>query len=154
MSTLSDSIPEVSFPGGCRQARLSSNIFPWFCSVTAACGGNLTGPSGVILSPNYPQPYPPGKECDWRVKVNPDFVIALIFRRYVPPLPLQRAGKAHTWRSLPLSLTNAKCLDSVSAPALSLVALKAPCRCKVIRKMSSVFGGLLVKYTRNNSKRV
>lgn len=53
-----------------------------FYIVTAACGGNLTGPAGVILSPNYPQPYPPGKECDWRIKVNPDFVIALIFKRY------------------------------------------------------------------------
>ncbi|KAL6088241.1 hypothetical protein STEG23_016274, partial [Scotinomys teguina] len=49
-------------------------------SCIAACGGNLTGPAGVILSPNYPQPYPPGKECDWRIKVNPDFVIALIFK--------------------------------------------------------------------------
>nr|XP_055145238.1 CUB and sushi domain-containing protein 1 isoform X2 [Symphalangus syndactylus] len=48
----------------------------------AACGGNLTGPAGVILSPNYPQPYPPGKECDWTVKVNPDFVIALIFKSF------------------------------------------------------------------------
>ncbi|XP_005082661.1 CUB and sushi domain-containing protein 1 [Mesocricetus auratus] len=48
----------------------------------AACGGNLTGPAGVILSPNYPQPYPPGKECDWRIKVTPDFVIALIFKSF------------------------------------------------------------------------
>ncbi|XP_054557111.1 CUB and sushi domain-containing protein 1 [Talpa occidentalis] len=48
----------------------------------AACGGNLTGPSGVILSPNYPQPYPPGKECDWTIRVNPDFVIALIFKSF------------------------------------------------------------------------
>ncbi|XP_056421690.1 CUB and sushi domain-containing protein 1 isoform X3 [Hyla sarda] len=48
----------------------------------AACGGNLTGPAGVILSPNYPQPYPAGKECDWRIKVNPDFVIALIFKSF------------------------------------------------------------------------
>ncbi|XP_019508240.1 PREDICTED: CUB and sushi domain-containing protein 1 [Hipposideros armiger] len=48
----------------------------------AACGGNLTGPAGVILSPNYPQPYPPGKECDWRIKVNPDFVIALMFKSF------------------------------------------------------------------------
>ncbi|CAL8403736.1 unnamed protein product, partial [Boreogadus saida] len=47
----------------------------------AMCGGNASGPSGVILSPNYPQPYPAGKECDWRVRVNPDFVIALIFKR-------------------------------------------------------------------------
>ncbi|XP_034777574.2 CUB and sushi domain-containing protein 1-like [Acipenser ruthenus] len=48
----------------------------------ATCGGNVTGPVGVILSPNYPQPYPPGKECDWRIKVNPDFVIALIFKSF------------------------------------------------------------------------
>jgi hypothetical protein len=49
----------------------------------------VTGPAGVILSPNYPQPYPPGKECDWRIKVNPDFVIALIFKRYVTPAMLR-----------------------------------------------------------------
>ncbi|GCB63419.1 hypothetical protein scyTo_0000153 [Scyliorhinus torazame] len=49
---------------------------------TAACGGNLTGPAGVILSPNYPQPYPHGKECDWRIKVSPDYVIALIFKSF------------------------------------------------------------------------
>ncbi|XP_036402136.1 CUB and sushi domain-containing protein 1-like [Megalops cyprinoides] len=48
----------------------------------ATCGGNVTGPAGVILSPNYPQPYPPGKECDWRIKVSPDFVIALIFKSF------------------------------------------------------------------------
>ncbi|XP_037683717.1 CUB and sushi domain-containing protein 2 isoform X4 [Choloepus didactylus] len=45
----------------------------------APCGGDLTGPSGVILSPDYPEPYPPGKECDWKVTVSPDFVIALVF---------------------------------------------------------------------------
>lgn len=55
--------------------------FVSFVVFTATCGGNVSGPSGVILSPNYPQPYPPGKECDWRVRVNPDFVIALIFKR-------------------------------------------------------------------------
>uniref|UniRef100_A0A3P9H2P8 CUB and Sushi multiple domains 1 n=1 Tax=Oryzias latipes TaxID=8090 RepID=A0A3P9H2P8_ORYLA len=48
----------------------------------ATCGGNVSGPSGVILSPNYPKPYPPGKECDWRIRVNPDFVIALIFKSF------------------------------------------------------------------------
>uniref|UniRef100_A0A8C5D3L1 CUB and Sushi multiple domains 1 n=1 Tax=Gouania willdenowi TaxID=441366 RepID=A0A8C5D3L1_GOUWI len=48
----------------------------------ATCGGNVSGPSGVILSPNYPQPYPPGKECDWRIRVNPDFVVALIFKSF------------------------------------------------------------------------
>lgn len=67
----------------CFKTNKQNKILLWLCSVTAACGGNLTGPAGVILSPNYPQPYPPGKECDWRIKVNPDFVIALIFKRYV-----------------------------------------------------------------------
>lgn len=38
----------------------------------------------MILSPNYPEPYPPGKECDWRVTVSPDYVIALVFNTYVP----------------------------------------------------------------------
>nr|XP_033812744.1 CUB and sushi domain-containing protein 2 [Geotrypetes seraphini] len=45
----------------------------------APCGGNLTGPVGIILSPHYPEPYPPGKECDWRLRVSQDFVIALVF---------------------------------------------------------------------------
>lgn len=51
---------------------------------SAPCGGDLTGPSGVILSPHYPEPYPPGKECDWKVTVSPDYVIALVFNMYVP----------------------------------------------------------------------
>ncbi|OWK58649.1 CUB and sushi domain-containing protein 1 [Lonchura striata] len=46
---------------------------------TAPCGGTLTGPAGVILSPQYPEPYPPGKECDWKLTVSPDYVIALVF---------------------------------------------------------------------------
>uniref|UniRef100_A0A8C5NLT2 CUB and Sushi multiple domains 2 n=4 Tax=Passeriformes TaxID=9126 RepID=A0A8C5NLT2_JUNHY len=27
----------------------------------------------------YPEPYPPGKECDWKLTVSPDYVIALVF---------------------------------------------------------------------------
>nr|XP_032817255.1 CUB and sushi domain-containing protein 3-like isoform X3 [Petromyzon marinus] len=45
----------------------------------APCGGNLTGPAGFILSPNYPQPYPPSHECHWTITVNEDFVVALSF---------------------------------------------------------------------------
>uniref|UniRef100_A0A672JXP1 CUB domain-containing protein n=1 Tax=Sinocyclocheilus grahami TaxID=75366 RepID=A0A672JXP1_SINGR len=36
---------------------------------SSPCGGNLTGPSGLILSPEYPEPYPHGRECDWTVTV-------------------------------------------------------------------------------------
>ncbi|XP_019343511.2 CUB and sushi domain-containing protein 2 isoform X1 [Alligator mississippiensis] len=51
-------------------------------SCIAPCGGILTGPSGVILSPQYPEPYPPGKECDWKLTVSPDYVIALVFHTF------------------------------------------------------------------------
>ncbi|KAG7254956.1 hypothetical protein CRUP_020738 [Coryphaenoides rupestris] len=49
---------------------------------TAPCGGNLTGPGGLILSPEYPEPYPHGRECDWTVSVTPDYVIALNFNQF------------------------------------------------------------------------
>uniref|UniRef100_A0A3P8W543 CUB and Sushi multiple domains 2 n=1 Tax=Cynoglossus semilaevis TaxID=244447 RepID=A0A3P8W543_CYNSE len=49
---------------------------------TAPCGGNLTGPSGLILSPDYPEPYPHGRECDWRVTVTQDYVISLSFNQF------------------------------------------------------------------------
>ncbi|MBN3314648.1 CSMD3 protein, partial [Atractosteus spatula] len=45
----------------------------------APCGGNLTGSSGFILSPNYPHPYPHSKDCDWLIVVNSDYVISLAF---------------------------------------------------------------------------
>uniref|UniRef100_A0A669EUV2 CUB and Sushi multiple domains 2 n=1 Tax=Oreochromis niloticus TaxID=8128 RepID=A0A669EUV2_ORENI len=49
---------------------------------TAPCGGNLTGPSGLILSPDYPEPYPHGRECDWTVTVTQDYVISLTFNQF------------------------------------------------------------------------
>ncbi|KAG2464901.1 CSMD1 protein, partial [Polypterus senegalus] len=45
----------------------------------APCGGNLTGSSGFILSPNFPHPYPHSKDCDWTIIVNSDYVISLAF---------------------------------------------------------------------------
>ncbi|KAG5855860.1 hypothetical protein ANANG_G00001150 [Anguilla anguilla] len=49
---------------------------------TAPCGGNLTGPGGLILSPEYPELYPHGQECDWTVTVSPDHIIALTFIQF------------------------------------------------------------------------
>lgn len=57
---------------------MNSNQFLCFI---APCGGNLTGPSGLILSPDYPEPYPHGRECDWTVTVTQDYVIALSFNQ-------------------------------------------------------------------------
>ncbi|CAG12911.1 unnamed protein product, partial [Tetraodon nigroviridis] len=48
-------------------------------SCIAPCGGNVTGSSGFILSPNYPHPYPHSKDCDWLISVHSDYVISLAF---------------------------------------------------------------------------
>ena len=75
--------PSSSSAGG-KVTRCQGQPHPCLPLSSAPCGGDLTGPSGVILSPNYPEPYPPGKECDWKVTVSPDYVIALVFNMYVP----------------------------------------------------------------------
>uniref|UniRef100_A0A669PM17 Seizure 6-like protein n=2 Tax=Phasianus colchicus TaxID=9054 RepID=A0A669PM17_PHACC len=36
----------------------------------ATCGGELTAMAGVILSPNWPEPYTEGEDCIWRVHVG------------------------------------------------------------------------------------
>uniref|UniRef100_A0A3B4AXV4 Uncharacterized protein n=1 Tax=Periophthalmus magnuspinnatus TaxID=409849 RepID=A0A3B4AXV4_9GOBI len=38
----------------------------------AQCGGDLTGPGGVILSPNWPEWYGEGEDCSWRIHVSED----------------------------------------------------------------------------------
>ncbi|KAM6968265.1 CUB and sushi domain-containing protein 3-like [Aplochiton taeniatus] len=48
-------------------------------SCIAPCGGNVTGSSGFILSPNYPHPYPHSKDCDWLITVHSDYVVSLAF---------------------------------------------------------------------------
>lgn len=56
------------------------HLFLLFIS-QAPCGGNVTGSSGFILSPNYPHPYPHSKDCDWLIAVHSDYVISLAFIR-------------------------------------------------------------------------
>uniref|UniRef100_A0A8C6U8W9 Seizure related 6 homolog (mouse)-like n=1 Tax=Neogobius melanostomus TaxID=47308 RepID=A0A8C6U8W9_9GOBI len=38
----------------------------------AQCGGDLAGPGGVILSPNWPEWYGEGEDCSWRIHVSED----------------------------------------------------------------------------------
>lgn len=33
--------------------------------VTAQCGGTISGSSGLIESPNYPQSYDNNEDCEW-----------------------------------------------------------------------------------------
>jgi CUB/sushi domain-containing protein len=41
------------------------------------CGGNLSGPSGTILSPNYPNNYGNNIYCEWTITARPGASITL-----------------------------------------------------------------------------
>ncbi|MBN3313300.1 CDCP2 protein, partial [Atractosteus spatula] len=43
------------------------------------CGGVLTGLSGTISSPDYPDSYPNNAECSWTVRVSNRTVVSLVF---------------------------------------------------------------------------
>ncbi|XP_026521487.1 CUB domain-containing protein 2 [Notechis scutatus] len=43
------------------------------------CGGVLTGLSGSITSPDYPESYPNNAECHWVIQGTPNSIIKLIF---------------------------------------------------------------------------
>uniref|UniRef100_A0A0K0ESU2 Metalloendopeptidase n=1 Tax=Strongyloides stercoralis TaxID=6248 RepID=A0A0K0ESU2_STRER len=43
------------------------------------CGGHLTNLTGAILSPNYPNQYPPNTECTWDIILKNDYQIFLNF---------------------------------------------------------------------------
>lgn len=43
------------------------------------CGGVLTGLSGVISSPGYPQEYSNNADCSWTIHVSNTSVVTLVF---------------------------------------------------------------------------
>uniref|UniRef100_A0A8C3F7U3 CUB domain containing protein 2 n=1 Tax=Chrysemys picta bellii TaxID=8478 RepID=A0A8C3F7U3_CHRPI len=43
------------------------------------CGGVLTGLSGMITSPDYPENYPNNAECRWIIRAVPNSIIKLVF---------------------------------------------------------------------------
>lgn len=43
------------------------------------CGGDLTTPTGTIMSPNYPGQYAHSRECIWRITVQPGRRVKLTF---------------------------------------------------------------------------
>ncbi|XP_074049030.1 cubilin [Macrotis lagotis] len=53
----------------------------WDASLTG-CGGNLTTPSGVFMSPNYPMPYYHSSECFWLLKSNRGSQFELMFKDF------------------------------------------------------------------------
>ncbi|XP_078493818.1 uncharacterized protein LOC144749292 [Ciona intestinalis] len=47
------------------------------------CGGTLTGPTGVITSPNFPENYPNNFNCSWLIKVQEGYRIDFKFEKFV-----------------------------------------------------------------------
>ncbi|KAM6215214.1 cubilin [Rhynchocyon petersi] len=51
----------------------------WFESSLEVCGGDLQGPFGTFFSPNYPNPNPHSRLCEWRITVQEGRQITLTF---------------------------------------------------------------------------
>lgn len=47
------------------------------------CGGELSEPAGVVLSPDWPQSYSPGQDCVWGLHVQEEKRILLQVEMYV-----------------------------------------------------------------------
>ncbi|KAM6162076.1 cubilin isoform 2-T2 [Erethizon dorsatum] len=50
-----------------------------FESSLGECGGDLQGPTGTFTSPNYPNPNPHSRVCEWRITVQEGRQITLAF---------------------------------------------------------------------------
>ncbi len=48
-------------------------------SVLAPCGGDLKAPSGIILSPGWPELYKEALNCEWIIEAPPGYPIKIIF---------------------------------------------------------------------------
>jgi cubilin len=48
-----------------------------FC--LSVCGGDLHGPTGTFTSPNYPNPNPHPRICEWTINVHEGRQIILTF---------------------------------------------------------------------------
>lgn len=43
------------------------------------CGGEMTAPTGVIHSPNYPKNYERNTTCEWSISVEENYAVVLTF---------------------------------------------------------------------------
>lgn len=47
----------------------------------APCGGHLTAPTGVLLSPGWPSFYKDSLSCQWVIEAQPDHAVKIHFDR-------------------------------------------------------------------------
>lgn len=52
-------------------------------SETENCGGQLAGPNGTFISPNYPASYPPFTYCVWHIQTAENTKIKLQFQDFL-----------------------------------------------------------------------
>ncbi|XP_051007258.1 cubilin [Acomys russatus] len=93
----------------------------WDGSATG-CGGNLTTPSGVFTSPNYPMPYYHSSECYWRLQASQGSPFQLEFQdfhlEHHPSCALDYLA-VYDGPSTSSHLVNKLCGDTVPAPIRS-----------------------------------
>ena len=61
-------------------------LFPCVFSsplLLAPCGGDLKAPSGIILSPGWPELYKEALNCEWIIEAPPGYPIKIIFDKSV-----------------------------------------------------------------------
>jgi hypothetical protein len=60
----------------------SNSILQCLAVAVAECGGELTTPTGVISSPNYPGLYAHHRRCRWLIRVEPGRRVTLTFNDF------------------------------------------------------------------------
>ncbi|XP_046451773.1 cubilin-like isoform X2 [Daphnia pulex] len=60
------------------------------------CGGDVSGPSGIIQSPGYPNSYPHGRICTWKIRGLIGRRITLTFTDFALEGPVRRTGAAQS----------------------------------------------------------
>ena len=59
----------------------SHSFFFLYC-LAGVCGGTLTSPTGIIMSPLYPSLYPSNSDCTWIIKPPSAKDISLTFEAF------------------------------------------------------------------------
>ena len=66
-----------------KSVQLLKEVFPVYVKnllpLADICNTKLTSPSGTIITPNYPSPYPSSITCKWVITVKVGLRIALFF---------------------------------------------------------------------------
>lgn len=99
---------------------LSSTHFLLFLASAVSCFFNFTTPSGVLLSPNYPQEYGNNMHCVWLIISNPESRINLAFNdlsmeKQFDFLSIKDGGKVYLQQKA-VVLHHHDCLNNLHRP--------------------------------------